>query len=64
MKTRSVLMGTGFVLCRCHIHIGMLLSNKDYLWFLLNENRPTELIKSHAFYLVSDVGCYFEMDNS
>ena len=35
-----------------------------YGYFLLNGNRPTELIKSHAFYLVSDVGCYFEMDNT
>ena len=26
-------------------------------------NRPTELIKNMIF-LVSDVGCYFEMDNS
>ena len=30
--------------------------------WLLQTVTYTELIKSHDFFLVSDVGCYFEMD--
>ena len=38
---------------------GVFVMEQGFLWVTNRYgNKPTELIKSHAFFLVSDVGCY------